>query len=50
MIYGTSQQGLALARKRFWEERELHTLDTSTGTSLVVQWLRLCLPIQGMWV
>ena len=24
--------------------------DSRTGTSLVVQWLRICLPVQGTWV
>ena len=24
--------------------------ETSIGTSLVVQWLRFCLPVQGLWV
>ena len=26
------------------------TLENLTGTSLVVQWLRICLPMQGTWV
>ena len=26
------------------------TLQNPPGTSLVVQWLRICLPMQGMWV
>ena len=24
--------------------------EKETGTSLVIQWLRVCLPLQGMWV
>ena len=30
-----------------WEE---HKSRSQAGTSLAVQWLRLCLPMQGLWV
>ena len=29
---------------------ELEIRNHGLGTSLVVQWLGICLPVQGMWV
>jgi len=47
---------VAHARKWRFSESEVWSLKESVkrqshvGTSLVVQWLRLCLPMQGVWV
>ena len=35
-------------RRRLWEKENLKY--ANFGTSLVVQWLRICLPMQGMLV
>ena len=39
--------GVAQSRTRL---KQLSSSNSSSRTSLVVQWLRVCLPMQGIWV
>ena len=38
------------AEKTFDKIQHLFVIKTLHGTSLVAQWLRICLPMQGTWV
>ena len=41
---------LSLPGPRFYLHLETYPQKVDCGTSLVVQWLRICLPMQGTWI